>query len=214
MELVLFDLDDTLVDRRAAFRAWARRFCGGLGLGEAAGLLEEFDDAGLTPRTEFFTKVVERFSLSTSPEQLLREYRDEFPRFIPRPGERVIGLLQRLRARGARIGVVTNGSPMQLRTIEAAGLAAMIDGCCVSDLEGVRKPDGEIFARAAARCGAPLRGGWVVGDNPEADVRGGYELGLSTIWLRHGRKWNHASYSPTKAADTLEAALDMLLAVA
>jgi len=37
----------------------------------------------------------------------------------------------------------------------------------------------------------------MVGDSPEADVRGGYELGLSTIWLRHARTWNQASYNPT-----------------
>ena len=51
----------------------------------------------------------------------------------------------------------------------------------------------------------------MVGDSPEADVRGGYDLGLSTIWLRHGRSWNEASYSPTSVADSLVEALDTLL---
>jgi len=54
VELALFDLDDTLVDRRAAFLCWAGRFCDEHGLGDAVGLLEEFDDYGLTPRAEFF----------------------------------------------------------------------------------------------------------------------------------------------------------------
>ena len=212
--LALFDLDDTLVDRRAAFRAWAKRFCNEHGLGEVAGLLEALDDHGLTPRAEFFARVGERFSLALPGEQLLREYREGFPGFVPRLGEAVLARSERLRARGTRIGVVTNGSPMQLRTIEAAGLGAVVDGCCVSEIEGIRKPDAEIFTRAAARCGVPLRGGWMVGDSPEADVRGGYEAGLSTIWLRHGRTWNQMSYSPTSTVDTLEEALDTLLSVA
>jgi len=214
VELALFDLDDTLVDRRAAFRAWAGCFCDEHGLGDAVGLLEEFDDYGLTPRAEFFARIADRVSLTDPGEHLLRKYREEFPHFVSRLDGAVFERLQRLRARGVRIGVVTNGSPMQLRTIEAAGLGAVVDGCCVSEMEGIRKPDGEIFVRAAARCGVPLRGGWMVGDSPEADVRGGYELGLSTIWLRHARTWNQASFSPTCTADTLEEALDTLLAVA
>lgn len=213
MDLALFDLDDTLVDRRAAFAAWAARFCELYGLGEATGLLEELDDNGLTPRAEFFTRITQRLPLRLPAKELLHAYRDEFPGFVPRPGRAVVERLERLRARGVRIGVVTNGSPMQLRTIEAAGLDAVVDGCCVSEIEGIRKPDGEIFARTAARCGAPLQGSWMVGDSPEADVRGGYELGLNTIWLRHGRTWNQASYRPTSTAETLDQALDALLAL-
>lgn len=211
MTLILFDLDDTLVDRRTAFRAWAGRFCEEHGLEGGVGVLQDFDRHGYAPRGGFFARVAEHFSLKVASDELLRRYRDEFPSFVPRPREPVFERLRHLRAAGARIGIVTNGSAMQLSTIDATGLAPFIDGCCVSDLEGVRKPDGEIFRRAARRCGAPLQGGWMVGDNPEADVRGGHELGLRTIWLSHSRAWDETSYSPTGTAETLEDALAMLL---
>lgn len=211
MALILFDLDDTLVDRRAAFRAWADRFCEEHELAGAVGALEDLDELGYTPRSRFFAEVVEYFSLSVPSDELLRRYREEFPTFVARPEKTVFERLRRLRAAGARIGIVTNGSSMQLSTIEASGVAPLLDGCCVSELEGVRKPDGEIFRRAARRCGAPLEGGWMVGDNPEADVRGGHELGLRTIWLSHRRTWGEASYHPTETAETLEEALAMLI---
>lgn len=211
MALILFDLDDTLVDRRAAFRAWADRFCEEHELEGAVGLLQDLDEHGYTPRGRFFARAVEYFSLRVTGDELLRRYREEFPAFVSRPEQTVFERLRCLRAAGARIGIVTNGSAMQLATIEASGLGPLLDGCCVSELEGVRKPDGEIFRRAAYRCGAPLEGGWMVGDNPEADVRGGYELGLRTIWLSHCRAWGEASYRPTDTAETLEEALALLL---
>jgi FMN phosphatase YigB (HAD superfamily) len=211
MQLALFDLDDTLIDRRASFRSWAQSFSDDHGLNGALGLLEQLDNHGLTPRSEFFASVASRFSIREKPELLLTEYRERFPGFVPRPSERAFELLAHLRAVHVRVGVVTNGSSMQLRTLEAAGLSDFVDACCVSDLEGIRKPDTEIFKRAARRCGVLLEGGWMVGDNPAADIRGAHDAGLWSIWLRHGRTWNHSTFSPTQSVDTLEEALEMLI---
>ena len=208
MPLLLADLDDTLIDRRGSFRAWAESFCAREGIDAGAvGWLVELDAYGYTPREEVFTRIRERFLLAEPVDELVAAYRDEYPSFALRPSDETFAQLEALRARGWRIGVVTNGHPIQLRKLETVGLDVFVDACCVSEIEGVRKPDPAIFERAAALCDEPLAGGWMIGDNPEADIGGAHALGLSTIWLRHQRTWAERAFSPTLAADTLEEAL-------
>jgi putative hydrolase of the HAD superfamily len=213
MPLLLADLDDSLIDRRGSFRNWALAFCERRGLGDEVAWLVEVDRFGYTPRREFVSRVRERFSLPESADELLEEYRREYPTYALPPSAESFRLLRQLRGSGWRIGVVTNGHPTQLRKLEVAGLDELVDACCVSEIEGVRKPDPAIFERAAERCGEPLAGAWMIGDNPDADVRGAHALGLSTIWLRHDRIWAEPDFEPTLSVDSLDEALAHLTRV-
>ena len=96
-----------------------------------------------------------------------------------------------MRAAGWTVGVITNGAAdIQRAKLESAGLAALVDGVCVSEEVGVRKPSLAIFQAAAVRCGATLaEGGWMVGDNAETDIEGGRSAGLRTLWIAAGRRW-------------------------
>ena len=208
MPLLLADLDDTLLDRRGSFRDWAETFCTRHGLdADEVPWLVELDAYGYTSREEVFTRVRERFYFAEPVDALVAAYREEYPTFARPPSAEAVALLSGLRSRGWRIGVVTNGHPVQFRKLEVAGLDTLVDTCCVSELEGVRKPDPAIFERAAERCGEPLAGAWMIGDNPQADIGGAHALGLSTIWLRHGREWEEPAFGPTLAVDSLEAVL-------
>jgi putative hydrolase of the HAD superfamily len=205
--LLLIDLDDSLVDRRAGFGVWAERFCAEHGLGDAAGWLREIDADGYAPREEFLARIVERFTLEAPVDELLARYRDEYPRCIPPPSAAAFELLAELRARGWKIGVVTNGAHSQGAKLAHTGLAKAVDACCISGVEGFRKPDPRIFRLAAERCGASLDGAWMAGDNPHADIGGAHALGLHTIWFRLGRTWAERGFEPTLAVDSLEEAL-------
>ncbi len=211
MPLLLIDLDDTLIDRRAGFRNWAHDFCARRGIDVGAvPWLEEIDAFGYTPREEFLARIRDRFSLTETLAELLADYDEEYPTYALPPGDRALELMRKLRAKGWRIGVVTNGRNLQSRKLDAAGLTGLVDTCCVSGVEGVRKPDPRIFELAAERCGEPLAGGWMAGDNPQADIGGADALGLGTIWFRHGRDWDEPSFAPTLQVDTLEEALGHL----
>jgi putative hydrolase of the HAD superfamily len=207
MPLLLADLDDTLIDRRGSFRNWARDFCEQRGLGDEVAWLEELDRYGYTPRDEVLGRVRDRFGLAESLDELVSDYGRDYPTYALPPSAESCRLLRGLRDSGWRVGVVTNGRHYQLRKLEAAGIADLVDTCCVSEVEGVRKPDPAIFERAAERCGEPLAGAWMVGDNPDADIRGAHELGLRTIWFRHGRAWEAEDFEPTLQVDALEEAL-------
>ncbi|GGT10096.1 HAD family hydrolase [Nonomuraea spiralis] len=185
--LALFDLDNTLIDRLGAFRLWAAEFAAGRGLGQdAVRWLVRLDADGSVPMDVFFARVRERFGLAEPVGELWRDYRGRLPYLVECRGGVLAGL-DRLRAAGWAVGIVTNGmADNQTGKIRRTGLAGRVDGWAISGAEGVRKPDTRLFEIAAVRCGAVLEGGWMVGDDPDKDVAGGHAAGLRTIWIDRG----------------------------
>jgi HAD superfamily hydrolase (TIGR01509 family) len=191
--LLLCDLDDTLIDRAGAFERWARNFAVRRGIdAEHVPWMLDLDNDGHVTRTAYLAALRERFCLPESVDQLSAEYRRCLPVFVAPPEADTVSALRRLREGGWRVGVVTNGAPSQEAKLARAGLVDLLDGWCVSDLVGHRKPDPEIFRVAARRCGAPLEGAWMVGDSGPDDIAGASALGMSSIWLRRGRAWPFA----------------------
>jgi putative hydrolase of the HAD superfamily len=88
-----------------------------------------------------------------------------------------------LRASGLKLGVITNGATeRQQRKLDSLGIASWFDVVLISEKEGVRKPDAEIFLRALARCGVEASEAIFVGDHPDADVGGALQAGLHAVW--------------------------------
>lgn len=212
--LALFDLDNTLIDRSSAFARWAADFAAGHGLDPlAVPLLLEADGDGFVPRAEFFARTRERFGLSEPASQLWAQYRATYPTYVDVASE-VPAALDRLRAAGWRVAIVTNGTvESQSGKIRRTGLDAHVDAVVISEAEGVSKPDPRLFAVAAERVGAPLSAdGWMVGDCPVRDIGGGRQAGLRTVWIRRGRRWPDGERGPDHIADTIPAAVEILLA--
>jgi HAD superfamily hydrolase (TIGR01509 family) len=85
--------------------------------------------------------------------------------------------LRALRARGIKIGIVSN-VPQDLRPIFAAhGLADLVDAFTHSFEVGVEKPDPAIFLRACEALGTEPEETLMVGDHPVADA-GAEKAGL------------------------------------
>ena len=91
--------------------------------------------------------------------------------------------LAALRSRGFRVGVVSNADGRVAALLEAAGLARHLETIVDSHLEGVEKPDPEIFRRALARLGVPAERTVYVGDIHSIDVLGARAAGLSAILI-------------------------------
>jgi putative hydrolase of the HAD superfamily len=205
MPLALFDLDNTLIDRAGAFRDWVRAFVANRALGgqQEIAWLEGADNDGFAPRGEFFREVRRRYELAESVDDLVTAFQLEFARFVQPPVEETRAALQALRARGWKLAIVTNGSPSQQAKIEAAGLAAMVDGWAISEVVGSRKPEPAIFQVAADACSCALKGGWMVGDSARADIGGAVACGLRSIWISRGRAWSGAHYEPDAVVETV-----------
>jgi putative hydrolase of the HAD superfamily len=196
--LVLFDLDNTLVDRGGAFRRWAQAFLAERALDpEELAWLEREDRDGALARPAFFGLVQARYRLEEQVEDLVAAYLTGVPRLVQPAGKETLAALTCLRVSEFRIGIATNGAPSQEEKIVRAGLADAVDGWAISEVVGSRKPEPAIFEAAAAACGSTLRADtWMVGDSAEADIAGAVNLGLRSVWVSHGRRWDGADFHP------------------
>ena len=193
VEAVVFDLDDTLLDRRGSFERFIRnqweRFAQPLHAIDQEQYVQaavRFDGDGYAPRKELFARVIALFQLPSDLAQtLLSDYRAGFPSacvLFPDAAQ----TLASLRASGLKIGLITNGSVrMQSRKLDWLALTPAFDTILISDAEGISKPDPRIFHRAMERLKvAPARSAFV-GDNPVVDMAGARGAGMRAIWRRH-----------------------------
>jgi HAD superfamily hydrolase (TIGR01509 family) len=100
-------------------------------------------------------------------------------------------LLEALRSRGVRTGLVANSWPdpgrVLRRDAEAFGLTELLDVLVYSEELGVRKPDPEIFLHACRQLEVEAAATMYVGDNLVTDVQGAADVGMTTVqalWFR------------------------------
>src|SRR5690242_2238359 len=89
--------------------------------------------------------------------------------------------LERLRAGGARLAVVSNWDVSLHDVLERTGLRALLDAVVISAELGVAKPDPAIFRAALDRLGAAAADAMHVGDSLDADVAGARAAGLEAV---------------------------------
>jgi putative hydrolase of the HAD superfamily len=89
---------------------------------------------------------------------------------------------------GVRFGVITNGDlAFQTAKLDALGIAARMDHVVTSGELGVAKPDRRIFAEAVGRFGVRPSEAAYVGDRLRTDAIGAAAAGLQGIWLDRTR---------------------------
>jgi putative hydrolase of the HAD superfamily len=212
--LVLFDLDNTLVDRRLTLADWAASFRERHGLdAEAESWLLTLLADRATPA--HFGQVHDRFSLAESPTALWSGYCADIAAAVICPPEVLAGLTQ-LRVAGWRVGVATNGATdIQRAKLRATGIAERVDAICISEEAGARKPEPAMFQEAIRRCTGEHSGagGWMVGDNPVNDIGGGQAAGLRTMWVSRDRPWPGELPAPDHHVPDARTAIDLLAAL-
>ncbi len=203
---VLFDIDDTLCDDTAqtygcvdAIAARAAQRHPGI---DRDALRETY----LAIADAFWTRSI---SLAAAPPLhtiRMRLWRDAFDRVAPglpdsriedavaeygrlraaplAPLPTVVPLLAHLKARGIRLGIVTNGlSETHDPKIDALGIGHFFDVALMPDRTGFAKPDARQFHLACARLGVAPHETGHVGDSPWSDVNGAVDAGLIAIWF-------------------------------
>ncbi len=201
LKAVLFDLDDTLYDHRygsrAALNAVYQQFDCFQQISldqlerEHSELLEHYHSRLLKgeltldqARRARFGDLLRRYgSDATQVEAVLTLYRDTYY-----GSERLIAgaveLLERLRAEGLKIALVTNNIVAeQMGKLDRAGITDLIDVFVISGGEGMAKPDPRIFRLALDRLGIEASEAVMVGDSWSADIVGAQAAGIRGIWL-------------------------------
>ncbi|HXQ18479.1 MAG TPA: HAD-IA family hydrolase [Acidimicrobiales bacterium] len=215
IRVAIFDLDNTLVDRQAAFERFAVQFAERHGLQtEGARWLIEADRDGLAERPYLFERARSHFGLADPLDELVAAYYPEYLSHFA-PDEAVQVALERLKGAEWRVAVATNGPSTQRLKINAAGLTPWLDAICISGELGFAKPDRRIFAAAVAAVGGgkeALGRAWMVGDMPAADIQGAHRAGMRAAWLHRGRRWEEPDYAPDAIVASVPDAVELLLA--
>jgi putative hydrolase of the HAD superfamily len=200
---VLIDLDDTLFDHRAsARRALQAAASADPALGRWAfdalearhrAILEDLHrrvlDGGMTVdearALRFRTLVSEQGEACDDArlDRLTSAYRGAYQSgWECLAGARA--LLAELRARGARIAIVTNNIVSeQVNKLRRLELEPFVDALVVSEAVGASKPDRRIFAHALDAVGARASEAVMLGDNWKADIEGALAAGIRGVWF-------------------------------
>ena len=192
LQAVLFDLDGTLLDRLSCLRVYlygqVERLANdlyALPFGEYMERVIELDAHGHADKGELFRSIERDFALSLGTwQRLLDDFLIYFPHVcVPFP--KAHQTLTTLRQQGLKMGIITNGAvDSQQPKIDGLGIARYFDTILISEAEGVAKPDAEIFRRATDNLGVSSDQAVMIGDNPEADIRGAKSCGMKAIWKR------------------------------
>ena len=202
---LLFDLDNTLFDREAAFRGVAEDFHSeflasstSVVRDEAVALMVGWDEDGYSNRQEFREVVLAEWpETGLDFDSLSAWYRDAMDR-RSLPDASVNDFLAQLNRDGMPWGIVTNGNGRNQRNkCRLAGLAELARFIIVSEEQGYEKPDPRIYGDALAALGlASPEGVLFVGDNPVTDIDGAARFGMRTAWVSRGRAFPAESPPP------------------
>ncbi len=108
-----------------------------------------------------------------------------------RLGPDVVPTLERIRAHGLGIGLVSNASyrPRLMRAqLDHLGVTEYFDSLTWSSEVGVRKPHPAIYADALRKLGVAAAASLFVGDRVKEDVQGPQSLGMKAVLLREWRQ--------------------------
>lgn len=192
---VLFDFDETLQDRTAAFEkymdAFLAKFCGGISQSEIEKRKEDMrvtGKGGYVNREQWCQSLIDMWHWRDAPSNkvLAEDYDRHFGDFnVIFPGS--VPLLKELRARGCVTGIITNGpSYLQHHKLDESGLLPYCDIAVVSGDVGVHKPDPALFAYTAEKLGLKTGECTYVGDHPVNDIEGALKAGMHAIRMNCG----------------------------
>ncbi|MGA8097315.1 MAG: HAD-IA family hydrolase [Candidatus Cybelea sp.] len=234
IEIVLFDLDDTLHDDTYAYhnaaQEVAREVAAEHGI-DALALKDAYiaaaegfwhrlsaDDLKVklaSLRASMWQSALESVGAGDDPELATRSaerynaYRIKY--FTLFPG--AIDLLRALRERGIKLGIVTNGlSETHREKIALLQIGEYFDAIFLSDEVGMVKPDPLLFAHACHTLGgAPARSA-MVGDRYDRDIAGAMQAGLYTVWLNvRGEELPPGAPPPDATCSSIAGAARILL---
>jgi len=135
-----------------------------------------------------YSLLARELGLHEDAEELARRVYDEFGRADRWAAYAdVRPAFERLRARGLKVGIISNWDKRLESLLEGLELSDLIDNVVSSAAVGLHKPDPRIFELACAQLGVEPRQSVHVGDHHYADILGATAVGMTAVLIdRHG----------------------------
>lgn len=190
LKAVLFDLDETLLDRNASLRHFLKDQRERLGKElkdvNAYSYEEDFiewDANGYVTKEIVYQKIIERHQIqSFSVKELLNDYLTHF-HSSSIPFAHLKSTLTALKQKSLKLAIISNGrTHFQKRVIDALEIDAFFDAVFISEEEGLKKPDPALFLRATEQLGVKPEECLFIGDHPDNDVAGAEAVGMTGVW--------------------------------
>ncbi|MGD6831130.1 HAD family hydrolase [Sutcliffiella halmapala] len=196
IKAALFDLDGTLLNRDASVKLFINRqydriyeLVGHIPKENYMERFIELDSRGYVWKDKVYQQLVKELNIKMAWEDLLEDYIKEFRNHcVPFP--HLISMLEDLKRNNLRLGIITNGyGQFQMDNVKALGIEMYMDLIFVSEWEGMKKPDSQIFQRALMKLQLQSEESVFIGDHPDNDVKAAQQVGMKGIWKRDDH-WN------------------------
>jgi putative hydrolase of the HAD superfamily len=191
---------------------------------------------GLPAVADVFLQAAEDRELWTTSDERSRRFWGRFYRLllgglgipdgdIERLGDRLYGVftdpanyrllpdapavLDKLRDAGAILGLVSNFEAWLERLLEHLDVARYFPVRVISGIEGVEKPDPEIFRIALQRAEVPAADAVYVGDNPVFDALPAEEAGMAAVIVDRSNRYPEYAGTRIPSLDELPGVLEL-----
>lgn len=195
--IILFDLDDTILDFRTAERRAIKTTFEEMGIDSSDDTLRRYSEINMScwhklekgemTRGEVLISRFEMLFAEMGVEQSACDAQHRYEQllggghyFVPGAPE----LLEELDEK-YDLYIISNGvAATQAKRIESAGIAKYFKDIFISELIGFNKPSREFFEVCFSRIpGFARPRALIVGDSLSADIRGGQNAQVATCWL-------------------------------
>ncbi|MCM3587849.1 HAD family hydrolase [Mesobacillus maritimus] len=198
IKAVIFDLDGTLLDRDESVKRFIEnqyerfnKWVNHIAKEQYITRFIELDQRGYVWKDQVYQQLTEELAITgVTWQDFLQDYINQFNNnCVPFPN--LYRMLDELKNNNLILGMITNGlGQFQMENIKALGIEKYFQTILVSEWEGIKKPDPEIFNRALGRLNVSPYETIYVGDHPENDVKAAQNVGMKGIWKRD-LYWNH-----------------------
>ncbi|OIK11897.1 HAD family hydrolase [Bacillus sp. MUM 13] len=195
---VIFDLDGTLLNRDASVLKFIdgqyerlNKWIGHIPKERYTSRFIELDCRGYVWKDKVYQQLAGEFDITgITWGDLLQDYLSQFKNCcVPFPN--LISMLEKLRSNNLVLGMITNGKgQFQIDNIRALGIKKYFETILVSEWEGIKKPDPQIFKRALEQLNVSPNESIFVGDHPKNDVNAARNVGMKAIWKKDFQ-WNN-----------------------
>ena len=222
---LLFDLDHTLLDFDAAEDVALTQLLKEEGVADIQAykdyyvpmnksLWKDLEEKKITKQelvNTRFSKMFSHFGIEKDGVYLAERY--QF--YLAQQGQVFSGameLLDSLIDRGYELYAATNGiTTIQTGRMAQSGLAPYFNQIFISEQLQTQKPDALFYEKIGQQiAGFSKEKALMIGDSLTADIQGGNNAGIDTIWYNPHHLENHTQAQPTYEVDSYQALLELL----
>lgn len=193
LKAVLFDLDHTLFDRHATLKAIVPELRRAFHVDseksddEIADIWCYADDNFVYDGWKYIFDYLTEHGVFVSPASYENYRSFVYENFAKTavPFSFALPMLERLKSRGYKIGLITNGQhALQYSKLKLTGLSYIFDEIIVSGDYMIEKPSKEIFLIMCEKLSLSPSECVYVGDNRKNDIDGAAGAGMHTVWVQ------------------------------